>query len=298
MSMTDIKSDSMPMQVSESLVPSDSPPQAIVFKKARLQTRFRAFLEKRLIYVFAAEAFIVSVAELSTGVTAVVIFVCVYGTSRYVVGKQPARIGSPVLLLEKSGDYASCLNALQQSAAECTNDLTRAMMAVNSGYFLRRSGQLEAARTQFLEVQKLGIKTQENVVASNLAFVNALLGDMEEAKEYMSRTPSLSGATHAFLWARTGNIDAVQQFVPPATKFGMKKFRTHEFHVVALMKAFTAPSEEICLRHVLGAQQSFAGEFDYLAENWPELATFLEKHKVELAPPPSSLPEARLLTKN
>lgn len=279
-----------------------APLEPIPFEQARLPLRVRSFVQDRLVYVLVAEAVLTTQISNAVGLTGNVSFVAVcvlvFGTVRYVTkGQKAAQINSPVLLLEESGDYSGSLGMLHESATTCTDVIARATLALNLGYVMRRAGRVEAARMQFLEVQKVGVRSLRTVLSSNLAFVNVLLDDIEEAEKHLSPTSGVVGATQTVYWARIGDVDSVQGFTARKAKFGTKKMYLHETRLVSLMKAFTAKDRAACVLQLALARQSFAGEYDYLVGNWQELATFLREHMEALAPDSSPLPQARLVSK-
>ncbi len=182
------------------------------------------------------------------------------------------------------GDYDAAENVFKSVALAQRDPILRSASA-DFGYLALRRGDYASAIAIYSRAWRApGIGREARAaIALNLAFCYAAMGDLDSADGWYSEgkrslhTPSSA----AFVLTRLGRFAEVAELKLPELESWQEIFVRHERRLLALMQAFAleqsdAPADLIQATAAL-AEPTHAGEFTYVAQEWPELQAFLKR---------------------
>jgi hypothetical protein len=169
------------------------------------------------------------------------------------------------------------------------NDYNRAMAAL-------KQGKLTAAIELLVSVEERGgVIKLDGAIASNLAYLHALAGNVELATDWQSeavyrfkrytKTPPFPGLlSEVAVDLRRGEAARVRKMLDDQWVHLERELTGERMRPVRLFRAFAiAQTSDVRDAAAVGPHLAAlgpvsAGEFTYLATQWPELAAFLAAH--------------------
>lgn len=192
----------------------------------------------------------------------------------------------PAYLEAENGSFSTALAICQAGMAEPWP--VSHLSALTHAYFLRRSGEFDAA----IEVNGLAAKTDDGflrtAIGVELAVCFALKGKAGPAMTWLPplrRKRAVTAASYAIVWARIGKVAQIEKLRLREGR-RLAPFIRHELRVLSVMKAFAVSKEKsdyLSVRPLLlDAGPAYRSEFDYLGRSWPEMKDFIDTY---VAPP-------------
>lgn len=180
-----------------------------------------------------------------------------------------------------SGDFDAAEDAFRRIALRQSHPALRSASA-DFGYLALRRGDYQTALAIYSRTwrtQGLPPALRANV-CGNIAFCYAAMGELDAAARWLPDPATLvmpGGA--AVIRCRQGRFADALELSMPSLEPWQRPFLRHEQRLLYLMHAFAldrlGETDDVVGAHLQVARPAFAGEFDYLTANWPELTEFL-----------------------
>lgn len=192
----------------------------------------------------------------------------------------------PHLELADSGDIEEATHRVAMMAKRERDWRRKAFLVGILSNLELRAGNRESAEVMAREAVRHRQHRQpvlERSLRSNLAMILALGGDIDEAMELLPQGPvpdPISDTQRMVVWARAGKWKDIETY--KYHRLPQMQGMRHSNRVMALCKAMalsqTGSGALKLQRYLDEARPRLENEFDYLAQDWPELRDFIAKN--------------------
>jgi len=184
------------------------------------------------------------------------------------------------------GDIEGALDKLTETL-ESTSGLERARMVLDIARLLVRCRATTEALTLFRALEQSELASMQAPARAGTLLCAALLAD--DVDEVTTRQDHVTTRNvHVFETACTGlalaraghSYKVLELEVSNSRAYGgLRRYNTLESHdarLLFLLKAFVADSAKDKEKYLQRAVPNFAGEFEYVSENWQEMGEFIK----------------------